>query len=490
MSASGLPPFSTDEPPPLSTKPNVMQSYKPDVPNFMRLGSVPVNYLQQVETDLLEPVVFNEGNGSTVDGFVRFQLQNKGFLHSHSKIFMSLTPPADVSRAIFPPNVGVAKVVKRAVLKIGNKVLNEISEWDKLHAFHSTKISNENNVERELYTTGRCMNLDFNYLNGASLGYEVDGIGLNVGLDADIDYGTTANGEMMPFALMDGGSATESPSYAIDLSDLFPFLKVHQLPLYMITEPVTVELTLHPPVNHRAVLVTGTASEAFNVDQNELKFCADYVYYGASDEMERYAEQNKQLDFSFVDYRAVTTTVSHTSLQSDTVRNIGMASRMVTKVITFFNRSNLGEGNLLMNTGALSTHVNASDIVGDIEFNLRYNDKFEFSSNIDNTARLFSLLQNAEGVAFINRDLYSSQGNALATTGTSTFESKGQEQLGGRFFYISIRLSGGRVGQRGIEVHVKSASGMRDNQVDVMRNYAEYVRSARLENGMISVFNV
>jgi len=489
MSANGMPPFSTDEPPPLQTKPNVMQTYKPDVPNFMRLGSVPVNYLQQVETDLLEPVVFNEGSGSTVDGFVRFQLQNKGFLHSHSKIFMSLTPPSAVSRAIFPPNVGVGKVIKRAVLKIGNKVLNEISEWDKLHAFHSTKISNENNVERELYTTGRCMNLDFNYLNGASQGYEVDGVALNVGLDGDIDYGVTANHEMMPFALMDGGSATESPSYAIDLSDLFPFLKVHQLPLYMITEPVTVELTLHPPVNHRAVKLAGTADQAFNVDQNELKFCADYVYYGASDEMERYAEQNKQLDFSFVDYRAVTTTVSNTSLQSDTVRNIGMASRMVTKVITFFNHSTLGETNILMNTGALSTTKNGSNIVGDIEFNLRYNDKFEFSSNIDNTARLFSLLQNAEGVAFINRDLYSSQGHAFGSTATSQFEGIGQSQLEGRFFYISIRLSGGRVGQRGIEVHVKASSGLRTTP-DVMRSYCEYVRSARLEGGMVSVFNV
>jgi len=490
MSSTGMPPFQTDEPPPLTTSPPVLQSYKPDVPNFMRLGSVPVNYLQSVETDLLEPVVFNEGNGSTVDGFVRFQLQSKGFLHSHSKIFMSLTPPAAVSRAVFPPNVGIGKVIKRAVLKIGNKVLNEISDWDKLHAFHSTRISNENNVERELYTTGRYMNLDFNYENGASLGELVQGVSLATSRDATVDYGVENKYEQMPFAIMDGGSATQSPSYAVDLSDLFPFLKVHQLPLYMITEPVTVELTLHPPVNHRAVLITGTAAQAFNIDQNELKFCADYVYYGASDEMERYAEQNKVIDFSFVDYRSITTTVSHTSLQSDTVRNIGMASRMVNKVITFFNRDTLGEGNLLMNTGALSTHRNASNIVGAFEYNLRYNDKFEFSRNIDNTARLYSLLQNAEGVVFIARDLYSSQGDALGSAATTLFESKGQEQLGGRFFYTSIRLTGGRVGQRGIEVHVKAASGMRDNQVDVMRSYCEYVRSARLEGGMMSVFNV
>ena len=66
------------------------------VPDFLRLGKVPVNYLQQLETDLLDPVVFNEGSGATVDGFCRFTLQPKGFLHSHSKLFVSLTPAAAV----------------------------------------------------------------------------------------------------------------------------------------------------------------------------------------------------------------------------------------------------------------------------------------------------------------------------------------------------------------------------------------------------------
>ena len=491
MSANGMPPFATDEPPPLDTKPPVLQSYKPDVPNFMRLGSVPVNYLQSVETDLLEPQVFQEGSGTSVDGFARFTLQNKGFLSSHSKIFMSLTPPAAVSRAVYCPSVGVGKVIKRAVLKIGSKVLNEISDWDSLHAFHSTRISNEHNVEKELYTTGRYMNMDFNYENGAGLGDVVQGIGLGVSRDPTTVYGTSLDQEQMPFAVMDGANPAESPSYSIDLSDLFPFLAVHSLPLFAMMEDVVVELTFHPPVDNRAVLVTGTASQAFNIDRTELKFCADYITFGASDEMSRWLDQNKQLDFSFVDYRAITTTVSNTSIQSDTVRNIGMASRMVTKVISFFNRTDLGEGNLMMNTGALSTHIDGTTgVVGDIEFNLRYNDKFEFSRNINNTARLYSLLQNAESMVFISRDAYSSQGEAIKSANTFQFETKAQSQLAGRFFYTSIRLTGGRVGQRGIEVHLKCPSGMRDSNVDVLRNYCEYVRSARLEGGRVSVFNV
>jgi hypothetical protein len=480
----------------------VTQKYAPSVPNFMRLGSVPVDYLQEVETDLLEPVIFNDGSGTSVDGFIRFQLQNKGFLHSHSKVFLSVKPNATTDKAMFPPNVGVGKVIKKAVLKVGNKVLNEISDWDKLHAYHSTKISNENNKERELYTTGRCMNLAVDRANGGSLGSVATGLSVSVGRDPDLTIGTDlavtdVDYEQMPFAILEGAAQAEAPSYAVDLSDLFPFLKVHQLPLFMMQEPVTIELTLHPPVNNRLVHIGDAGTDLAQVlDQNEVKFCADYIYYGSGDEMESWANQNKQLDFSFVDYRAITTTITNTSIQSETVRNIGMASRLVTKVITMFNRgaSDTGEDDLLMDTAAMATKLAATKkITGPIDYNLRYNDKFEFSSNVSNTARLFTLLQQAEGMVFINRSAYSAQGNAFApaATQTNTFEGKAVvEQIQGEFFYLATRLSGGRVGQRGIELHIKASDGLEHTDVSVMRNYCEYMRSARLENGVISVFNL
>ena len=182
------------------------------VPDFLRLGRVPVNYLQSLETDLLDPVVFNEGSGATTDGFCRFTLQNKGFLHSHSKLFISLVPGAGVTRAIFPPNVGVGSVVKRAVLKVGNKVINEISDWDYLHAAKSCGISNENNVERELYTTGRCMNNAFIYGDGE------DNNARTYGLEVGRNVSGGTNMKTLEFSVMDVGSVAESPTYAIDLN--------------------------------------------------------------------------------------------------------------------------------------------------------------------------------------------------------------------------------------------------------------------------------
>ena len=461
-----------------------VQQQPEQVPDFLRLGKVPVNYLQQIETDLLDPVVFNEGSGITTDGFCRFTLQNKGFLHSHSKLFLSLTPPAGVTRAMLPVNIGIGSVIKKAVLKVGNKVINEISDWDYLHALKSAHISNENNVERELYTTGRCMNHAFIYDEGEE--ELANTYGLEVGRNLD---GTDM--KMLPFALMDGGAPLKSPSFAIDLSDLFPFLKVHQLPLYMITEPINIELTFRPPQKNRIVKITGAADASFNIDQNELKFCADYIFYGSGDEMARYAEQNKSMSFSFTDHRMISTSVSQASLQTDLVRNIGMASRQVNKVITMFNIPRANEDILTQGVTAEGSDVGGAGAnlnkVEALSYNLRYNDKFEFSSNITNSARLFNLLQDTEGVIFVTRDEYNSGGGGLDSD--ITFEGNEQDvDLRGSFFFNATRLTGGRVGVRGIEVHVKFDSI--HTQVDTMRNFCEYLRVANLENGEFTIFNV
>jgi len=463
------------------------QQQPEQVPDFLRLGKVPVNYLQHLETDLLDPVVFNEGSGATTDGFCRFTLQNKGFLHSHSKLFLSLTPATAVSRALLPVNIGIGSVVKKAVLKVGNKVINEISDWDYLHGLKSAHISNENNVERELYTTGRCLNHAFVYGEGES--EEADTYGLEVGRNLDGD-----DMKMLPFALMDGTSAAtraQSPSYAIDLSDLFPFLKVHQLPLYMITEPINIELTFRPPADNRIVKITGTASQDFVIDRNELKFCADYIFYGSGDEMARYAEQNKSMSFSFTDHRMISTSVTQASLQSDTVRNIGMASRQVNKVITMFNIPRGNEGVLTQGVTAEGSDVGGAGAnlnkVEALSYNLRYNDKFEFSSNITNTARLFNLLQDTEGVIFVTRDEYNSGGGGIDSD--ITFEGLEQDiDLRGSFFYNATRLTGGRVGTRGIEIHIKFDSI--HTEVSTMRNFCEYLRVAQLQDGEFTIFNV
>ena len=450
------------------------------VPNFLMLKQIPVNYIQQVETDLLEPVVFNQGAAST-DGFSRFVLQNKGFLSSHSKIFVSLKPTSNVTNGYLAPQLGIGQVIKKAVLKIGNKQINEIDSWAGLYGVKSSLITNENNLEREQYLTGRVINHDFDYNDGSKAlanGYSLDnGMAFN-----------GAEGLSQPtWAVMSGAKPDECPSYSIDLSDLFPFLKVHQLPLYMINEPIAIELTFQPTASHRIQIDTGdTAAEECEIVRDQLKFCADYIFYGATDEMDRFAQENGDLSFSFVDYRVVEHSTTTAALGSGLVRNLGMANRVVPRIIVTTSKSGENEATILGQYNAVAPNVNASGVEGTFKYNVRYNDRFEFTSDVDNVARMFSIFTDSESVPFVTRDEYSDQGVAGQITGEDYQGRAQNSNLQGKFFYMGTRLTNGRVGQRGIELHLTSGV---PSGVDLLRCYCEYVRVARLVNGMMEVYN-
>ena len=462
-----------------------MSSDGDDIPDFLMLDQIPANYTQQLETDLLEPVVFSQG-AATTDGFARFTLQNKGFLHSHSKIFVALKPSAAQTDVFLQPHVGIGQIVKKAVLKIGNKTLNEIDSWAALHAVKSSLITNENNLEREQYMTGRVMNHGFVYNDDSKVFADA------YGLDNGMEYNSSDGRVNQPsWARMDGAIPAECPSYSIDLSDLFPFLKVNQLPLYLIKEPINIEITFHPTTEQRVqISAAQPASQACEIVRDELKFCADYIYYGTSDEMDRYAQgRGKDLNFSFVDYRLVEHTTSPAQLKSGLVRNLGMANRMVPRVITVLAADAQTEDTIFGSNNSMAPFQSASGVAGPVKYNLRYNDRFEFTSDVDNLSRLFSIFQQYEGVPFITRQEFSDCGTVAGGLTTDTYQGRSQVGMEGHMFNLSTRLTNGRVGQRGVELHITHDSPPSGRVVDLLRCFCEYVRVARLSGGYMEVYN-
>ncbi len=455
-----------------------------DIPNFLMLDQIPVNMDQQLETDLLEPVVFSQG-AATTDGFARFTLQNKGFLHSHSKLFVTLKPGTGQNAGFLQPHVGIGQIIKKAVLKIGNKTLNEIDSWAGLHAVKSSLISNENNLEREMYQTGRHMNHGFDYNDGSKVFADT------YGLDNGVEY--KADDLLMPgWAIMDDRKPAEVPSYSIDLSDLFPFLKVNQLPLYLIKEPINIELTFEPTQERRIQVTQGnTLTAACEIVRDELKFCADYIFYGTTDEMDRFAmSRGRDMSFSFVDYRLVEHTTDRTQLASGIVRNLGMANRMVPRVITLLPSDTQQESTFLGKNNSIAPSVDAAGVTGQVKYNIRYNDRFEFTSDVDNVSRLFSIFQQAEGIPFLTRQEYSDQGTVAGGITDKKFSGHQQDgNLAGQLFSLGTRLTNGRVGQRGIELHLSGDFPAAGRLIDLLRCYCEYIRVARLSDGYFEVYN-
>jgi len=484
------------------------------VPDLIKLDQIPDNFLQHVETDLLETSTFQEATTSTT-GYASFNLAQKGFLHSHSKILVGLVPSA--AGQMLPANIGIASIIDRAVLKVrkSGQVINDISDFGHFHAIKSCQISNETNREREQFMTGRVMNKEFKhyFVDGtAATGYDINrskGYGLDNGREyaagsAGALQGLSQNGLVQPFSLMTTAAPLESPTYSIDISDLFLFMKTQSLPLYMIDQGLTVELYWSKTVDR--VLQAGGADAGVVIDRNELKFVADYITYTEDDAMNRYRAANPVIDMSFSDYRLSKNTRTQVEMQAGFVRQLGMNNRVVPRIITIIsNESNPGA------VGAITTSMlgrynmmapveNATGVVvpGTISYNVRYKSRFEFSQALVNKAQAFTQLVQSEGLPFVSRQEYSGdQGGylvgrtAAGLAGAAVIEFQGYSQpatLGGQFFMLGTRLTNGRVGNDGVELHL-TAQMPAAAQGYIVRSYLEYVRRARLENGEFEIMN-
>ena len=474
-----------------------------NVPDLLRVGTIPDNTEIEVETDILDSVVFNQS-------FCRFQLQNKGILHSNSKISISASlTSASSSRAFYPAGVGVHSLIERAVLKAGTKTICEVEDFAHFTAYQSMFISGEHNKEREQYTTGRLVNHEPFYANGSKTGITagsanasligqqnasalVKGLSLNRDtdqFDGDTEYETPVEpiGDVAVSAFQAVGY---NPVFQVNLSDLFPFLKTSQLPLYMMKEPVSLELFWTPRSTKKRVCVDADTTLNFEADiiQSKTQFIADYIYY-PQEIMSQYQRQNPALSFAYVDYRLAKRTVSEVSAQN-LILNIGGAGRICNKVFQSCElNTDLGDTSILGNY--TSTGPNASVIMedgssvnGSLIYNLRYNDNFLFPVDVDNSARHFHNIVQTEGkVPFVVRQEYSGEGLVLG----GQFEGRTQtDVLTNKFFYVANRLNRNeRVNSRGIEAYVnyqKLPSG-----TYTIRFYVELVRMAELRDGVLNI---
>jgi len=473
-----------------------------NVPNLLRVGTIPDNTAIDIETDILDSVVFNQT-------FCRFQLQNKGILHSNSKISISASiTSASSTRAFFPANVGVHSLIDRAVLKAGTKTLCEVEDFAHFSAYQSLFISGEHNKEREAYTTARVMNHEPFFMNACKTGNDPDSLnasllgqqnasalykGLQVDRDLDCFSGDTefANPEQFgnyvlnPFQLVG-----YNPQFQINLSDLFPFLKTSQLPLYMMKEPVSLELFWTNRNASNRVCAEANTTYDFNVDiiQTKTQMIADYIYY-PQEMMEAYARQNQALQFAYVDYRLAKRTITEVSGRN-LILNIGGAGRICNKVVQMLTLdSDSGDVSPLANFNSTGPAPNLTleDITssnGSLTYNLRYNDHFLFPVDVNNSARHFHNIVQTEGkVPFVVRQEYAGEGLVLS----GAFENYVNETaLTNKFFYIANRLNRNeRVNSRGIEAYVDYNTLTAGSYT--LRFYIELVRMAQLRNGVLEI---
>jgi hypothetical protein len=467
------------------------------IPDLIKVGAIPSSYGQMLHTDVIDPVTFSQNR-------VRFTLQRvAGFLHSNSKITLAVTP-LTTTTAFYPLNIGVSNLVRSAALRIGNETVCEIDDYDQFHAYQSMFISNEDNKEREQFLSQRCISHKPIYDDRTANTTDkppnsAKKVGLDVGRNPVVPAaGGAGTFRLLPFQLHDSTSAqsvADAPVYSVYLSDLFPFLKFNQLPLFMIDQEVHIDIEFQPTtsslsaagLSRRMCVANGDAASnqvEYQINEDEVKLIYDSITFDG-EIMEKYKQQNPSLTFQYVDYRLAKRTGDQTEF-ADLTFQLGGNGRLVSKVIMGLQRNENFTPVSLLN-GVTAKDVPAAE---SLSINLLYNDLFEFNTDRSNAALLFHTTQHAEGkVPMVTRDEYQTSGVSAITD--ETFEGHAQNSgavgLGGLFRWTAIRPNKGqRVNNKGIDLTYKATGLGADTYT--LRVYLEMMKIAKIENGQFSCY--
>lgn len=467
------------------------------IPDLIKVGAIPSSYGQSLHTDVIDPVTFSQSR-------VRFTLQRvAGFLHSNSKVTLAVTPNT-TSTAFYPLNIGISNLVKSAALRIGNQTVCEIDDYDQFHAYQSMFISNEDNKEREQFLSQRCIahkpvyddrtaNTTDKPPNSAKK------VGLDVGRNPTVPAaGGAGTFQLLPFQLHDATSAqtiSDAPVYSVYLSDLFPFMKFNQLPLFMIDQEVHIDIEFQPTtsslsaagLSRRMCVANSDAGDndvEYLINQDEVKLVYDSISFDG-EVMEKYRAQNKSLTFQYVDYRLAKRTGDQAAF-TDLTFQLGGNGRLVSKVVMGLQRNeNFTPVSLLNGVGAKDVPAAQS-----LSVNLLYNDLFEFNVDRKNPALLFHTTQSAEGkVPMVTRDEYQTSGVTALTAETMEghVQSSGAAGVGGLFRWTAIRPNKGqRVNNKGMDLTYKATGLPADTYT--LRVYLEMLKVAKIEDGQFSCY--
>ena len=478
------------------------------IPDLVKIGSVATDTAINVQTDILDPVIFSEREA-------RFVLDNKGILHSNSRITFSTDGTAksdSLGRAFFPANIGVHSLIQRAALRVGTKTISEIEDFNFFSAYETTFLPPDAIKEREQVMSGRFMSIApslqtrgtaFKNASNSASNFEsvteAKSIQVDNGTDPILQSAAavfskpiTKDTDADPTRVIwDYQAESNKPTFSILLADLFPFLKMNQLPLYMMSEQVSIHLTFTPQAaaadsqRLSATLGDGLDSECTLV-RSDCQMVADYIYY-PQDMMEQYRQANSQMTFSYVDYQFVKRTVQAAEYSAGLIQNLGGAGRIINKVFVGTQVTSDDSQELLNNYIAEGPAVSATT-VGTVTTNLKYNDNFLYPIDVSNNARHFHNVFSAEGrVPYISRDLYRGEGqlavDQATVLGAMGFEDYGaDDSLRQKFFYTAYRLNKGeRVNSRGIELYDTRATM---GGAGTMRAYLQVVKVASLRDGI------
>lgn len=444
------------------------------IPDLVKIKPMQSDQTIDVQTSILEPIIKNET-------FVRFQLDNKGILHSNSKIQLCLKAAND--GRFLPFANGIGAVVRRCCLYAGSKLIAEVDDWNHFHAYKSMFLSNESKKEREAVLTGRVGAYEYDYADNT------DSLSSSA---LKLDVGTTYadNAVTLPSTL----NIHKGQTFQINLSDLFPFLKQTQLPLYLMKDDISVELHLEDKVNRYfakagdvtdATTQAAVAAQDVSFDHTKTKFIADYMIY-PQDQMDNYARQveTKGLTIPYYDYLLTRSTLNPVGNKLQYVRTVGGANRICTRII-IANTIQSGNADLSNIDNIYNSQYKTPASDDPLQIQIKYNDRNLFPRPLENQALLFNHLQACEGVPpFITKLEYDGTHAAMISQDTVEGHDFRAALQAAPKNYLAFNLNRNeRVNSRGVELEMTMPLTTPAGSTFTQRVWLEVAKVITLKNG-------
>ena len=468
------------------------------IPDALRTAVLPTVETMEIQTQIIEPLVASKT-------FCRFQLDRIGILDSGSAIQIGIVAPLQTADAkvCLPIKTGIHSAVKRAVLRIGEKVIAITDEYGKYQTIHRSFKSCEEKSQKEMVTKG-CVDVCApNTLNATGLG-----LGVYQLRDTSLQGISAGRNSQVPFPqFLIGTNADNTPFFHIKLSELFPMMRSVQLPLAFIDTPCVVELFFNTQAGDDdeegtlAVFSEGEVegTKECHVEPTSLRFLCDYLTY-SDDRMKqtRRAIFNEGLVIPYEDI--VTTSTNFPSAVAPTdltiVRDLGVSSMTVKGILGHYEQT---PTNPLLGKYASTAFATPETL------QLRVNDKQVFqqplvseSEKENHIAQMFGTDMSVLNAEY-SLDMATNADHVITNL---MFENPGaiedqfmghpQVQLSGSQHFIGCDFSspgnyGVKVGQKPMQVTTQVTYSATDLGGRDVTYYSLVERTMRLNNGLVEV---
>lgn len=225
-----------------------------------------------VDTQILDPATITKDSA-------RFVLQRKGILNTGSSIQLGVITNKGTTNYYLPFKTGIHSVIKSATLRIGTNVICQTDE----NGYYQTLVrqfkTNEQKTRIDTATKGTCDGMipDSRGDGGAGAAYHYQPEVVHWAVDEQ-------NG-LVPGQIKPTENETTTPLFSVKLSELFPGLRDFAIPLFVIAEPVTIELVFNSQDGSAAdvgkvLCSTATATDpVVEISQSNCKMIVDYLTY-------------------------------------------------------------------------------------------------------------------------------------------------------------------------------------------------------------------